>query len=81
MMDPLSALSLAAAVAQFIDFGSELVCHTKEIVKSGSSVNVQHLSRVASDLVEINSSIKKQLQPMTTKSLPITKEAQVSTWT
>ena len=58
-MDPLSALSLAACIAQFIDFGSKLASHATEIVEVGSTVIVQHLSNITSDLTKINSTLEK----------------------
>jgi hypothetical protein len=61
-MDPLSALSLAAAIAQFIDYGSKVITQTKEIAELGSSVNVQHLSTITNDIKGINSSLKRQLK-------------------
>lgn len=33
-MDPLSALSVAAAVVQFVDYGTRLVSKTRELYKS-----------------------------------------------
>jgi hypothetical protein len=61
-IDPFSALSLAVAIFQFIDYGSKIVSHTKEIAGSGSSVNVQHFSRITSDLIGINSNLSRQLK-------------------
>ena len=77
-MDPLSALGIAAAVAQFIDFGTKIIIHTKEINESGSSVTVKHVSTLNNDLIKINSTLKQQILPVTTRSLPLTREAQVS---
>ncbi|KUJ13415.1 uncharacterized protein LY89DRAFT_651612 [Mollisia scopiformis] len=75
-MDPLSALSIAASVAQFLDFGTKIICHTKEIADNGSSVTVKHISGLNNDLIEINSSLKRQLLAVTTQNLPLTREAQ-----
>ena len=61
-MDPLSALSLAACVVQFLDFGSKLVRETKEIAEGGSTVGVEHLSRVTVDLVGFNSALDQQVK-------------------
>ena len=60
-MDPLTALGLAASIAQFIDFGSNLVGKTRELAKAGSSVSVDHLSTLTSNLVDINKSLKYQV--------------------
>jgi hypothetical protein len=77
-MDPLTALGLAANIAQFIDFGTSLVSHTKEIGKIGSSVNIAHLKSLTSDLVAINSSLEKQLRPKGVLLVELTKEELVS---
>lgn len=58
-MDPLSALSLAACIAQFIDFGSKLFRQTKEISEAGSVVTVEHLATITRDLASINSSLQQ----------------------
>ena len=60
-MDPLSALSPAACIAQFINFGSKLVSHATEIVEASFTVIVQHLSNITSDLTKINSTLEKKL--------------------
>ncbi len=78
-MEPLSALGLAAATAQFIDFGSKIIGHTKEIGKAGSSVSVEHLSTITSDLIEINSDLKHQLRSRISESVGFAKEEQVQT--
>ena len=57
-MDPLSALSLAACIVQFIDFGSKLVCKTKEVAENGSLLSVQDLMTITSDLVDISSTLR-----------------------
>jgi len=59
-MDPLTALGLAASIAQFIDFGAELISQSKEIAEAGSSVSVAHLSAVTSDLIDINKNLEDQ---------------------
>jgi hypothetical protein len=58
MLDPWTALSLAACIAQFIDFGTKLVADAKEIRESGSPSNVLDLSNVTADLVSISNSIQ-----------------------
>ena len=51
-MDPLNALSLAATVAQFIGFASELVRQSADIYRSttGASQEVQNIDSVYSRL-------------------------------
>ena len=77
-MEPLAALGLAASVAQFIDFGSNLVGKTREIAKAGSSVSVDHLSSLTSNLLDINKSLNSQMVLAAPENAPLTKEEQVS---
>ena len=78
-MDPLSALSLAACVVQFLDFGSKLVRETKEIVDGGSTLSVEHLSRITVDLVGFNSALDRQFRSRNFIA-GVAKEDQVSIW-
>lgn len=73
MTDPLSALSLAACIAQFIDFGSKLFRQTKEISEAGSAVSIEHIATITRDLTSINLSLQ---QPYTL-GLSLSKEEQV----
>ncbi|TGO32435.1 hypothetical protein BHYA_0318g00100 [Botrytis hyacinthi] len=41
-MDPVSAISLAAAIAQFIDYSCKIVCKSKEIYNSASGLTTDH---------------------------------------
>ena len=76
-MEPLTALGLAASVAQFIDFGSKLVGKTREIAKAGSSVSVAHLSTLTSDLIDINDSLESKIGLVKAQNFILTKEEQV----
>jgi hypothetical protein len=67
-MEPLAALSIASAVAQFLDFGAKLVSGTREIADTGLTVSTAHLSQLTTDLVEINASLEKQCATSTLKS-------------
>ncbi|CAM1506089.1 Fc.00g057300.m01.CDS01 [Cosmosporella sp. VM-42] len=64
-MDPLSALGIAAAVVQFLDFGSKLVTKSTEIYNSaeGSLLENQNLEAIASNMLELS----KQLEQKETK--------------
>ena len=77
-MEPLIALGLAASVAQFIDFASKLVGKTREIALAGSSVSVDHLSTLTSNVLDINNSLKVQTNLARPENAPLTKEEQVS---
>lgn len=59
MLDPLTSLGLAASIAQLLDFGFKFVSETKEISEYGSSIDVAHLKSLTTDLVDIQSSLKK----------------------
>jgi hypothetical protein len=50
-MDPWNALSAAASIAQFIEFGVNLVSKANEIREEGSPLNIKHLKKITSDLV------------------------------
>ena len=78
-MDPLSALSLAACVVQFLDFGSKLVRETKEIAERGSTVSVEHLSLITVDLVGFNSALDTGIRSRNFTA-GVGKEDQVSIW-
>ena len=77
-MEPLTALGLAASVAQFIDFGSKLVGKTREIARAGSSVSVADLSTLTSDIIDINKSLDNGISLVKAQNLILTKEEQVS---
>ena len=77
-MEPLTALGLAASVAQFIDFGSKLVGKTREIARAGSSVSVADLSTLTSDLIDINKTLDSGISLVKAQNLILTKEEQES---
>jgi hypothetical protein len=62
VMEPLSALSLATCVVQFIDFGPRLVRKTNEIVEIGSAIFANHLSDITSDLLRISIALAQQFE-------------------
>jgi hypothetical protein len=61
MLDPLTALSLAGNIVQFVDFGTKLLAKGHELYKSTDGVSVGHteLGIIAKDLQEINGHLKK----------------------
>jgi hypothetical protein len=65
-MDPVTALSLAAAVVQFVDFGSEILSEAKQIHEAGSSTGVSDLDKVTQDLMDANRRLKASLSPTPT---------------
>lgn len=56
-MDPLSALSIAASVVQFVDYGTRIVSKSHEINKSAGGASIQN--------VELGAATKR-LQTLTT---------------
>lgn len=59
MMDPISALALAACNPQFVGFGSKLFRQSKELSEAGSVVSVEHLATITRDLASINSNLQQ----------------------
>lgn len=55
MLDPLTAIGLASAIVQFVDFGSKLISETKELSHSvdGSSTQNEERQAVTEDLREL----------------------------
>jgi len=55
MLDPLTAIGLASAIVQFVDFSSRLVSETKELYHSteGNSTKNEELQAVTEDLREL----------------------------
>ena len=63
-MDPLSALSVAAAVLQFVDFGTRLLSTSYEIYKSpfGETAKEVELSTVTNDLAGLVAHVKDAVE-------------------
>jgi hypothetical protein len=53
MLDPLSALSVAASVVQFLDFTRKTVNQAHDL-NSKSAVTVDYLKRIANDLKDLS---------------------------
>ncbi|TGO41110.1 hypothetical protein BHYA_0026g00160 [Botrytis hyacinthi] len=62
MLDPLSALSLAATIVQFVDFGSKVISTATELHHSseGALANNLELSTIISDLSSISNDLSAQ---------------------
>jgi hypothetical protein len=60
-MDPISALSVAAAVVQFIDFGGTIIASTYAIYKSSSkkSEGTNDIASITARLVELNCELEQ----------------------
>ena len=74
-MEPFTALSLAACIAQFLEFGGKLIKETREIAKSGSSDDVESLLTRTNDLMDITKSLELSPEPTITGT---SKEEQVN---
>ena len=57
MLDPLTSLGLASNIVQLVHFSADLVSSVKEIHQNGSSINVQSLRIIASDLQKLSSDV------------------------
>jgi hypothetical protein len=71
-MEPLSALSVAAAVVQFVDFGTRLLSQTREIYKSstGQTERVSLLKRVTRDLDSLTSRVEEKAATLRVNAPP-----------
>jgi hypothetical protein len=69
-MDPLTAVSLAACVVQFTDFGIRLLSESHDIYKSasGQTLRTIKLSTVASDLSLLSGEVEQQVRKLTSTS-------------
>jgi len=66
MLDPLTALSVAAAVVQFVDFGNKLLVKGHELHKSpdGASVGNSELEIIAKELQQLIHRLSQPLPSM-----------------
>jgi hypothetical protein len=71
-MDPFSALGLAAAVVQFVQFGSKLVSESQEIYQSATGSTIEHaeLERACQDLSQLSASLATSSAKSTFHSVP-----------
>lgn len=62
-MDPISSLSVAAAVIQFVDFGSRLLSNSLQIYRSpsGQTAAVVSLSDISNDLAQLAEEVARHL--------------------
>lgn len=77
-MEPLAALSLAAAICQLVDFSSKVVREANHIFKTGTSIEAKHMSLVTEDLKKLLSSVKQQLDTHADQNTALTLEGRVS---
>lgn len=72
-MDPFSALSIAAAVIQFVDFTSALLKEYKEIRQAGQPLTFEAFEQTSNDILKLNESLKNS-----TKSRYLPKTAELA---
>jgi hypothetical protein len=68
MLDPFNALSLAAAVVQFIDYSTKVIVKAKQIYDTGSDLETLRLRAQANDLKSLNEDLGKRERLM--KAVP-----------
>jgi len=73
MGDPLTFISLAANVLQFIEFGCKLFSLTSEIYATGSSSEHKNLESIANNLRELSEGIKVSERLEEPDDVPATK--------
>jgi hypothetical protein len=64
MLDPLSAISLAGSVVQFVDFSGKIISRTRELVKSshGTTQEAYNAEIVIRDLLRLSVNMKDGLR-------------------
>ena len=60
-MEPLAALGLASAVAQFLDFGAKVFQASKHITDDGPTVSNAQLQALAVDLSQVTGILVTQI--------------------
>ncbi len=68
MLDPLTALSVASSVIQFVDFGVKLVSDGAELYEKGRLGNNNELELITKDLTRLTEDIATSTQPGQTHS-------------
>jgi hypothetical protein len=63
-MDPLSALGVAASVAQFVQFGASLVSKSRQIYRQGALLDHIECGHATRRLTEVANDVKKSLKDL-----------------
>jgi len=61
MMDPLSALSVAGTVVQFVDFSSKLISATRQLYSNSKLKVHEQAATAANDLLDYSTKIRRPL--------------------
>ncbi|OCT51420.1 hypothetical protein CLCR_07983 [Cladophialophora carrionii] len=74
VLDPISALSIAASVVQFIDFGTKLISKSRELARSSTGALVEHgqMKAASNRLKELDDGLLNSLSILTAKKKKLT---------
>lgn len=74
VLDPLSALGVAASVVQFIEFGAKLISKNRELSRSSTGALVEHGEMIAASnrLKELDDGLLKSLAVLAAKNKKLT---------
>ena len=61
MLDPLTAISLASAIVQFVDFSGKVLSKARELNQSNDNPKFDAYEAVASDLLQLSGKLKNGL--------------------
>jgi hypothetical protein len=78
MLDPFTALNIAAAVVQFVDFGSKILSDSYAIYKSSSTSEHEDIKSITTDLATLTDRIRHGLEPVSGPDGPSKPHDQVS---
>jgi len=77
-MDPLSALSVAASVVQFVDFATGLLKDYREIRQGGQPLTFEAFVQTTNDLLKLNATMKGRAKIAKDLRSPLAEHEQVS---
>jgi hypothetical protein len=80
MLDPFTALNLAAAVVQFVDFGSKILSDSSAIYKSGSTSEREDIKSITMNLAALADRIRHDLEPASGPDGPSNPNEQVGSF-
>ena len=77
MLDPVTALSVAGTVVQFVDFSARLISKGQVIQRKGSTVQNDELESVTNDLLDITQTLQVSLSRDPSLACSLSKDEQV----
>jgi hypothetical protein len=78
MLDPLTALSLAASIVQLVDFSNKVLSDSYEVYKAGSTSEHEDIKSITTDLSALVDRIQHDLEPVSGPNGPLSTNEQVS---